>query len=230
MLNTLLESKTTHDRSITGAVASVAAHTALIGLAIYATAQARVGGAPPTQVVHLRPFQPAHARARASSAPAPGAPSNAVAHRLVFVNPDVRIALPSVDIPLTASGPADFGRDPTSGAAAFDVGSTGSGGAYGTFRAEQVEKQVSLVPGSASPRYPDALRLAGVEGQVVAQFVVDLAGRVEEETVRFVRSDNSLFEGSIRTALSRMRFTPAEIGGRKVRQLVEMPFVFALSR
>jgi len=27
-----------------------------------------------------------------------------------------------------------------------------------------------------------------------------------------------------------MRFVPAEIGGRKVRQLVQMPFVFTLNR
>jgi len=27
-----------------------------------------------------------------------------------------------------------------------------------------------------------------------------------------------------------MRFVPAEIGGKKVRQLVQMPFLFTLSR
>jgi protein TonB len=34
----------------------------------------------------------------------------------------------------------------------------------------------------------------------------------------------------VRRALARMRFVPAEAGGRKVSQLVEMPFVFTLSR
>jgi protein TonB len=72
--------------------------------------------------------------------------------------------------------------------------------------------------------------MAGVEGRVVAQFVVDIEGRVEAGTVRLVRTDNALFDEAVRTALPRMRFTPAEIAGRKVRQLVEMPFVFALSR
>jgi protein TonB len=34
----------------------------------------------------------------------------------------------------------------------------------------------------------------------------------------------------VRVALRRMRFIPAEVGGVKVRQLVQMPFVFTLSR
>jgi periplasmic protein TonB len=34
----------------------------------------------------------------------------------------------------------------------------------------------------------------------------------------------------VRTALRRMRFVPAQIGGKKVRQLVQMPFVFTLQK
>jgi protein TonB len=228
MLNRLLESKALPDRFAGGAVASVAAHTALIGLAIYATAQARVPMPPPAQVI--RPVYFAPARAPSSSQSAPGSRSSSFNHRLVFVSPTVSISLPSVDIPLTTVGAADFRRDAVGGAALFGDGSTIPGPNNATFRAEQVEKQVSLVPGSASPRYPEALRMAGVEGRVVAQFVVDDGGRVEEGTIRLVRSDNPLFDEAVRSALGRMRFAPAEIAGRKVRQLVEMPFVFALSR
>ncbi len=100
----------------------------------------------------------------------------------------------------------------------------------GTFRADQVEKQVSVVPGSPPPRYPEMLRNSGVEGQVTAVFVVDEMGRAEEDSIRFARSDNPLFEDAVKQALRRMRFVPAEIGGRKVRQLVQMPFVFTLAR
>jgi protein TonB len=70
----------------------------------------------------------------------------------------------------------------------------------------------------------------GVEGRVSAEFVVNEQGRAEEESIRFVRSDNRLFNDAVRAALLRMRFIPAEVGGRKVRQLVEMPFVFAIAR
>jgi len=125
---------------------------------------------------------------------------------------------------------ADFQGDPIGGSTSFGGGSTVPEGTYGTFRADQVEKRVSLLPGSGSPTYPEVLRLAGKEGRVVAQFVVDEEGRVEEKTVKLVRSDNMLFDEAVRSVLPRMRFAPAEIAGRKVRQLVEMPFVFALSR
>jgi periplasmic protein TonB len=228
MLNRLLESQAYHERSVSGAVASVTAHTALIGLAIYATAQARVEMSPPTQVV--RSFYLAPPKPPSPSVSAPGIAAIPIGHRLLFVNPALSITLVPIDIPLNTIGAADFGRDAIGGFVSSGAGHAASEGGNETFRAEQVERQVSLVAGSAAPRYPEALRMAGVEGRVVAQFVVDVGGRVEEGTVRLLRSDNALFDEAVRAALARMRFTPAEIAGRKVRQLVEMPFVFALSR
>jgi len=155
--------------------------------------------------------------------------TNTFKARLVFVNPTVSLTLPSIDIPSPTAG-GDFRRDPVGSSTSFGAGSAGPKETYTTFRADQVEKQVSLISGSASPKYPEGLRVTGVEGTVVARFVVDDEGRVEERTVAFVRSDNPLFDEAVRSALGRMRFTPAEIAGKKVRQLVEMPFVFALSR
>jgi protein TonB len=96
--------------------------------------------------------------------------------------------------------------------------------------ADQVDRQVHLVDGSPAPRYPNALRVAGVEGQVVAVFVVNERGRAELGSLRFTSSDNALFEAAVRDALATLVFAPAEVGGRKVRQLVQMPFVFRLSR
>jgi len=86
------------------------------------------------------------------------------------------------------------------------------------------------MPGTPPPRYPEVLRSSGVEGQVVAVFVVNEMGRAEADSIRFSRSDNRLFEDAVKESLRRMRFVPAEIGGRKVRQLVQMPFVFTLAR
>ncbi|HEU4748165.1 MAG TPA: energy transducer TonB, partial [Gemmatimonadaceae bacterium] len=97
------------------------------------------------------------------------------------------------------------------------------------FSAEHVERQAYLAEGGVAPRYPHSLRAAGIEGQVTALFVVSEAGRVEPGTLRFTRSDNPLFEAAVKDALERMRFIPAEVGGRKVRQLVQMPFVFRLA-
>jgi protein TonB len=227
MLNRLLESKVKRERSFTGAVASVAAHTALIGVAVYATAQARVDA---LSVQVIRPVYFVPARPAAVSEPAPGIVSKLVRSRLVFVDPAVSVTLPAIDVLLPIVGPADFHRDPIRGSGSFGAGDLAREGTDSTFRADQVERQVSLIPGSAPPRYPEGLRAAGVEGQVVARFVVGEEGRVEEGTVKVVRSDNHLFDEAVRLALPRMRFTPAAIGGKTVRQQVEMPFVFTLSR
>jgi protein TonB len=69
-----------------------------------------------------------------------------------------------------------------------------------------------------------------VEGRVVAAFVVSDAGLVEEASIKILSSDNPLFSDAVMSALGRMRFVPGEIGGKKVRQLVQMPFLFKLSR
>jgi periplasmic protein TonB len=94
----------------------------------------------------------------------------------------------------------------------------------------QVEKQVAPAPGNSGPRYPDMLRSANVEGEVLAQFVVDTTGRVENGSVKILKSSHDLFTTSVRQALNGMRFYPAEIGGRKVKQLVQQPFNFTLTR
>ena len=94
----------------------------------------------------------------------------------------------------------------------------------------QVEKPVTPAPGFASPRYPDALRQAGIEGEVLAQFVVDTTGRPEAGSLKILKSSHDLFTRSVMNALPQMTFVPAEVGGRKVRQLVQEPFTYSLSR
>ena len=94
----------------------------------------------------------------------------------------------------------------------------------------QVEKPVAPIPGSGSPRYPDILRQASVEGQVIAQFVVDTTGQIDGATFKVVSSTHDLFTASVRNAIPAMRFTAAEVGGVRVRQLVQQPFVYQLSK
>jgi protein TonB len=54
-------------------------------------------------------------------------------------------------------------------------------------------------------------------------------GRVEEGSSRVVTADHPLFAASVRTALPTYRFLPAEAEGRRVRQLVRLPFRFSLN-
>jgi TonB family protein len=98
-----------------------------------------------------------------------------------------------------------------------------------TFFEFQVEQAVTPRPGNAAPRYPDLLRSANVEGEVLAQFVVDTAGRVDMNTFKILKSSHDLFTAAVRGALPSMQFFAAQVGGRKVKQLVQMPFQFSLS-
>ena len=99
-----------------------------------------------------------------------------------------------------------------------------------TFFEFQVEKQVSTEPGNPSPRYPDLLRQAKVEGEVLAQFVVDTTGRPNMSTFKVLKSTHDLFTDAVKSSLPNMKFRAAEVGGKQVKQLVQMPFQFSLSK
>ncbi|MGH7711094.1 MAG: TonB family protein [Gemmatimonadaceae bacterium] len=94
----------------------------------------------------------------------------------------------------------------------------------------QVDRPVTAAPGSAWPRYPNALRLAGVEGEVLAQFVVDENGRPDVATFKALKSSHDLFAQAIRAALPAMQFVPAQVRGNNVKQLVQQPFAFTIAR
>ncbi|MBA3853316.1 MAG: hypothetical protein C0503_02815 [Gemmatimonas sp.] len=94
----------------------------------------------------------------------------------------------------------------------------------------QVDAPAAPARNSEGPRYPDILRSGGIEGEVIGQFIVDTLGRVEIASFRVLRSTHTLFEQSVRAALPGLRFLPAELQGRKVRQLVQQPFTFDLKR
>ena len=94
----------------------------------------------------------------------------------------------------------------------------------------QVEKVVKQVPSPGVLRYPDAMRSANREGEVLAQFVVDEQGVADMSTFKALESTDAAFTDAVRTALPAMRFTPAEIGGHPVKQVVQQPFTFSLKR
>ena len=98
--------------------------------------------------------------------------------------------------------------------------------AKGVYFEYQVEQPVMAAPGSPAPRYPDILKAAGVSGEVIASFVVDTTGLADVGSLKVIRSSHQLFVNSIVAAMPNMRFTPAMVGGRKVKQLVMEPFVF----
>lgn len=92
----------------------------------------------------------------------------------------------------------------------------------------QVEKPVGQIPGRTGPRYPVELKKEGIEGEVFVRFVVDTSGRAVPATFQVLRQTHKEFAESVRSALPHLRFLPAERQGRKVAQVVEQPFSFAL--
>ena len=82
------------------------------------------------------------------------------------------------------------------------------------------------MPGTPSPRYPDILKQAGLGGAVLVAFVVDTSGNVDLETVKFFVATHQLFAAAVKAALPDMRFLPAMVNDRKVKQVVRMPIVF----
>jgi TonB family protein len=93
----------------------------------------------------------------------------------------------------------------------------------------QVERPVTASPKNTPPRYPIELRKANIEGDVLAKFVVDSTGHAIMSTFEVIRTHHDLFTRAVKDALPLLVFTPASIQGRKVAQLVQMPFVFSLA-
>jgi bla regulator protein BlaR1 len=100
----------------------------------------------------------------------------------------------------------------------------------GKFFEFKVTKQAARVAGNEAPHYPDALRAAGTEGKVLAQFVVGSDGTVDLASYKVLESTDPAFVKAVREVLPTWRYKPAEVSGRAVRQLVTEPFVFQLEK
>ena len=93
----------------------------------------------------------------------------------------------------------------------------------------QVDKAVRI-KSAVPPRYPSAMRAARQEGEVLVQYVVDERGEPMMDSFMVVRTPHTEFSQEVRRAVTTMTFYPAELGGRRVRQLVQQPFRFKLGQ
>jgi TonB family protein len=92
----------------------------------------------------------------------------------------------------------------------------------------EVDREVQRDPTSAAPEYPSYLMENHIEGSLTVEFVVDTTGGADSTSLRVIHSSHPAFEQSLRTALPHMRFVPAELGGRLVRQWVRQEFRFLM--
>ncbi len=170
--------------------------------------------------------------------------------------PDVEISgIPKPDISAPPVRAEDFGGRGTPGGTASGTpappvppasargsgegtrggGTGGEEGGGGTYSANLVDEPAELTNRSEvarvlSRRYPDKLRESGIEGRVVVQFVVDRNGRVENGTVKIINASHDEFVEPTRAALREFRFRPAKRQGQTVRQVVQIPVTWVLTR
>jgi TonB family protein len=97
------------------------------------------------------------------------------------------------------------------------------------FSVLEVDSAVSRHPWSAAPAYPAEMLKKKLEGSVFVRYVVDTSGFADATSFEVLRSSHADFTAAVRTALPDMRFNPARIGRRRVRQLVEQEFSFKIT-
>lgn len=240
MFNNLIESKRKRQRSLGGTTFSMIMHGVLIVLAVYATANAAVQEEEDVQekieFVETPEETPPEPETPEPEPPPPppdmvAAPPPPKGFQVLQAPVEIPDVIPEVDLTKKVTDELDFSGKGVAGGIASGVEGAPPPIAPVTdqpYFEFQVEKQVQMRENSPMPTYPEMLRSAGIQGRVLAQFVVDTTGRVEVETFQVIESDNEQFTQAVRRVLPRMRFYPAEIGGQKVKQLVQQPFVFAI--
>src|SRR5215203_2732598 len=228
MFNNLIESKPKKQRTTGGLVLSGVIHAILGAGAVYGTLEAKEQLEKPkaekVEFVEMKKKEePPPPKDVVMALPPPKGFQVLTAPVKV---PDV---LPDIDLSKKVTDEADFSGKGVAGGRDKGVG-TAPVNSDQPFFEFQVEKQVQQIPGSGNLRYPDMLRSANVEGEVTAQFVVDTSGRYEAGSFKVLKSSHDLFTAAVKNALPTMRFYPAEVGGRKVKQLVQQPFTFSLAK
>ena len=238
MFNELLESKPKKQRSPGSAAFSVLLHTVMIVGAVYATSRADdiVAAVKEEKVEFMEEVKPKdEPPPPPEKAPPPpeiaAAPPPPKGFQVLTAPIDIPDVIPDIDLTKSITNEADFSGVGVAGGVAKGVeGGTGPVITDAPLYEFQVEKPALSIAGSGNPNYPSVLRSTNVQGRVTATFVVDTSGRAEPATFKALESDHELFTQAVRAALPRMRFIPAEVGGRKVKMWVQQAFEFRLDK
>ncbi len=235
MFSNLLESRAARMRRTSGSLVSIVMHAGIIGALVIVTANASqptVDDNTPVDKLTFTKVEP--------PTPLPPPPAANQVYRntpvsagtLSLIAPiEIPNIIPDIDLSRAPTDASDFdGTKPRGMPAGAGAIASTSAPLDGVYSELQVESPVRLAPGAIGPSYPDMLRTAGIDGTVLAQFVVDTLGRADVSTFRALQSDNALFSNAVRAALGRMRFIPAQAGGRKVAQLVQQSYQFNVAR
>ena len=231
MLMTLPESSRRSKRSTSWTLVSVAAHAAALSIWVTSQGLPEVTAAPREEPIFIDPPQrPEPVRRDPVEHAGPTTSGAPTIPRLPTIEP------PTVHIPIIDEQPSsaifddEAYRRRGTFAPSTDASPTAAADPRTVFDEHTVDRRVEPRAGNPVPRYPPALSSAGVNGNVLVRFVVDTLGAVDRGSVQVVHATHALFERSVMEVLVRMRFVPAQVGNRNVRQLVEMPFHFRVER
>lgn len=238
MFNQLIESKRKKQRNTGSTVFSIVFHGTLIAIAAVATAHAAIENEKPKQekiqFVEVKKDEPPPPKKEAPPPPPKDvtvAPPPPKGFQVLQAPPIVPVKIPDIDLSKKVTNADDFsGKGVAGGIAKGVVGGTGPvPNDNQTYFEYQVEKPAAAAEGNPSPTYPEALRSSGVEGEVDAQFTVGIDGRADMSTFKVLKATNDLFAAAVRATLPRMKFYPAEVGGHKVKQVVQQAFMFNIN-
>jgi protein TonB len=233
MFNQLLESKAKKQKMAGGTMFSIVLHTVLIGAAVYATARAGVkdekAKAEKIQFVEMKKEPP-----KVPDKPPPPKevvvkPPPPKGFQVLRAPVRIDIKIPEIDLSKAITNENDFsGKGVKGGTGTGVVG--GIANTNQTYFEFQVEKPAESMPDNPKPKYPSVLESSGIAGEVQAQFVVKSDGKADMDSFKVLKSTNELFTQAVKNVLPRMRFSPAQIGGKPVNQLVQQAFQFAVPR
>ena len=79
----------------------------------------------------------------------------------------------------------------------------------------------------ARPVYPTALRRAGVRGEALVDFIIDVNGDVRNAFA--IRATHPDFGASAVASVAQWKFSPGQKGGRVVNTHMQVPIVFTIN-
>src|SRR4029078_12939409 len=181
MFDNLTESKAKNQKRAGGFMMSAGLHTVLITGAIYGTLQAKEQlEKPKAEKVEFVEMKKKDEPPPPKEAPKPPPrdvimkappPKGFQVLTAPIKIPDV---LPDIDLSKKVTNEDDFtGKGVAGGIAKGGVGGPPQPVNDQPYFEFQVEKQVAPMPNNAGPRYPDMLRSENVEGELLAQLVLD---------------------------------------------------------
>src|SRR5438045_6395860 len=185
MFNNLIVSKPKKQRTTRGLIISGVLHAILGTAAVYGTLQDKEQlEKPKAEKVEFVEMKKKEEPPPPKEVPPPPkdvvmAPPPPKGFQVLAAPVKVPDVLPDIDLSKHVTDEADFsGKGVAGGTSKGVVGGTAPAHDQPYFEV-QVEEQVQQIPGSGNLRYPDMLRSANVEGEVLAQFVVDTSGKYD---------------------------------------------------